>query len=142
MWKRNKYYGGYAKLFEKVTYENPTTAIYAGQAPGQVDNGVTANTGSDQSTGYKVAKRITIIGTCGNAGDSLTLPKVTHVGFEYEIKNNGSNSADVFPPVGGNIDAAGANVATAVANTKSAKFILTSYTAADGTSTWAALFTD
>ena len=114
MIRKNKTFGGLAGLLNKLTQQNPSTVIYAGQSPGQLDNGVTAATGSTQATGTKITKRTTVIGTCGNAGDSLTLPKATVAGFEYNVKNNGANSADIFPPLGGNCDAAGANTAIAV----------------------------
>jgi len=140
---KNKGYGGWVRnLLKPATKENPGAEVWADRHIRRVDNGVTANTGSTQATGYKIKYGITVIGTCANAGDSLTLPTETAAGMSYEIKNNGAASADVFPPVGGNIDGVGANTAVAVANTKSAKFVCTSYNSSTGASTWASFYTD
>ena len=130
-----KTYGGWAKLLGRTTQENPNTKMYLHDVAYGADPEVTAATGSSQSTGYKVTKTFTEIGTCGNAGDALTLPQCTIVGTVYHIKNNGANSADIFPPVGGDCDAAGANTAVAVANTAKNSFVLMSYTSTP-TSVW------
>jgi hypothetical protein len=136
MTKRNSKFGGFASLLHRSTKAYPDTEMYLHSASYGVDDGVTANVGSTQATGHKVTKTYTVISTCANAGDSLTLPRVTVIGTVFHIKNNGAQAADIFPPVSGNIDGAGANTAVAVAATGSGAFVLTSYNASTGVSTW------
>ncbi len=72
----------------------------------------TANVGSDQATGEPILGSVECL-VCANAGDAYSIqtwsPK-----FFY-IRNSGANALDLFPPVGGQINGGGANVALSIA---------------------------
>ena len=80
---------------------------------GPVVSGITADTGSAQGDGL-ITQPITHVTTCATIGDALTLPSWP-IGATITVINDGAAACDVFPPVGGNINGAGANVAQSVA---------------------------
>jgi len=135
-----KYFGnklsGLAELIKKVFLNNPHTDLNIGHTIQSTDFNVVANAGSTQATGYQVKSVWTEIGTCASAGDALRLPLVKKTGMKFHIVNHGAQSADIFPPVGGNIQGAGADTANALAAAASRIYVLESYNASDGTTLW------
>lgn len=127
---------GFIELVKDAFNQNPNTDIRVGHLTQSVDFGVTANAGSTQATGYAISSIWTEIGTCATAGDSLTLPVVKTPGMMFHVVNHGAESADVFPPVGGNIDGAGANTANALAAAASRIYMLETYNSSTGATTW------
>lgn len=85
-----------------------SVGFFANQADaaigGSVETGITADTGSAQADSYQLTKTMSVIATCATAGDSVILPKAASTGDEIWVRNNGANSADVFPQVGGAIN--------------------------------------
>ena len=94
----------------------------------QANVGLTADAGSAQG-GTPLTSSYNVISTCATAGDSVTLPATFPVGTIVKIKNDGAQSADVFPASGDDLGA-GANTATALAAGSSITYIAT---VADGT---------
>lgn len=88
---------------------------------GSVQGGITADTGSAQGDGL-ITNPVNYVTTVGTAGDALTLPNWP-IGATITVANDGANSLDVFPPTGGDINGAGANVAQAVAAGETRVFI-------------------
>jgi len=82
------------------------------------DNGVTANVGSTQATGYVVMAAVTRVTTVAVAGDALTLPRAVAGMSLVVINAAAANSMDVFPAVGDIINALAADAALAVAANK------------------------
>lgn len=74
--------------------------------------GSTANVGSSQATGTPVVGSVECL-VSANAGDAYTIQSYSP--WFFHIRNSGANSLDLFPPVGGQINGGGANVALAVA---------------------------
>ena len=102
---------------------------------GQVENALTAATGSDQATGYALAAQMSRFTTVGSAGDSATLP-AANVGMQRIVCNAAAaNSMDVFPAVDGYINALSQNAAFALAANKTVIF----FCFVDGT--WNAIIT-
>lgn len=97
----------------------------------QMQYGITANVGSDQSSGEPLYPGMNEIATCANAGDSVTMP-AARKGLTVRVINNGAQSCDVFPASGDNL---GAGADTAVALAAGANI---GYFAYDGTN-WATL---
>lgn len=98
--------------------------FFANQADavlGAVETGITADTGSAQADSYPITKAVSVVSTVGTIGDSLILP-VASAGDELWVRNNGANSADVFPQSGGAINGGSANAALAVAASKTVIF--------------------
>ena len=84
---------------------------------------VTAVAGGGQSALATITTTLTRIGTVATAGDSLTLPKAAP-GLRYKVKNAAaSNSANIFPFLGDQINALAVNSAFALASAKSAEFV-------------------
>ena len=94
--------------------------------------GITANTGSAQGN-TPLTTSFNVISTCANAGDAVTLPTTFQAGSVVYVKNDGAESADVFPASGDDAGA-GANTAVAVASGDFACFISTA-----SNSTWTKL---
>lgn len=77
---------------------------------------VTAHAGGGQGSATALGFGANVITTCATAADSVVLPPGATIGGNIiHVKNLGANSADVFPPVGGKINALAANTAIAVA---------------------------
>ena len=76
----------------------------------------TATAGGNQATGLVIAssQTYTQLSTVATAGDSVTLPSQPQSGVVYTIRNDGVASANIFPPVGGRINALATNGALAV----------------------------
>lgn len=88
--------------------------------------GATA-TGTNQATGYAVTNDITEFTTVA-ASTAAVLPAPTGglapgFGDTFVIVNKGANSLSVFPPVGFQINSAGANTAVALAAGKGGMYI-------------------
>ena len=103
-----------------VTAKEITTNFLKGPS---ISLGLTADVGSAQG-GQPLVSSFNVISVCGNAGDSVTLPASFAAGTVIFIKNNGANSADVFPAAGDDCGA-GANTAVALAAAKGIAYIAT-----------------
>jgi hypothetical protein len=79
-----------------------------------VQASITANTGSTQGTGEDLTSGINNVATCANVGDAVTMP-TAEVGLEVTIRNAGANACDVFPFLGDQLNASGANTAESLA---------------------------
>lgn len=104
-------------------------------------NLTTAAGGAGQN-GYLVTTDLQIVTVADGTNKVLTLPDpnkyVGSLGDDFIVVNSASGQTlSVFPPTGGNINAAGANTAVTIAQNKSAVFYLVSYTAT--TSVWTGL---
>lgn len=93
---------------------------------------ITANTNSAQGDTPLIAS-INVISVSANAGDAVTLPAVFAAGSIVIVKNDGAQSADVFPASG---DDAGGGADTAVAVAAGAAQI---FVASVANSTWTQL---
>jgi hypothetical protein len=77
---------------------------------------VTAFAGGGQGSATAVGLGVTVVATCATNGDSVKLPANAFIGgLELEVWNLGAASCDVFPPVGGKINALSANAALSIA---------------------------
>lgn len=99
-----------------------------------IQSGITANTGSSQATGTALTGAVCVISTCANAGDAVLLP-IVQPGALVFVKNNGAQSADVFPRTSGVIDGGSADAAKAVAAGAGTIFLCVSVSTA-GVATW------
>ena len=108
-----------------ISHDNVTTRELTTKLLGGTGNSMalTADVGSAQG-GCPLTDSFNVISVCGNVGDSVTLPAVFAAGTVIFIKNNGANSADVFPASGDDCGA-GANTAVALASTKGIAYIAT-----------------
>ena len=87
------------------------------------DNALTANSGGGQANAVQLNYHITRVTTVGAGGDSVKLPKAL-VGMQMVVINAAaSNSMNVFPSSGEQINALGNDTAFAVAANKAAWFI-------------------
>ena len=78
-----------------------------------IEIGITAATGSSQATGTAITKKFNVVNTVATAGDAVTLPTAA-AGLEVYLRNDGANSADVFPASGDQINDASADAAYAL----------------------------
>lgn len=88
-----------------LTMAGPIYRTYAGP--------LTAFAGGGQASATMLTYTITRVGTVATAGDSVVLPAALG-GREHIVINSGANSMNVFPPVGGSINALAVNTAFAV----------------------------
>lgn len=100
-------------------------------------NGLTAHAGGGQANGVLITASVTRFTTVATLADSATLPATSIAGteinnnilnglcLELEIANAGANSMNIFPAVGEQINALGANAAFALAAGKTAYFTST-----------------
>ena len=91
---------------------------------------ITANTNSSQGD-TPLTSSYNVISVCANAGDAVTLPATftaTTPSTIVYVKNDGAQSADVFPASGDDAGA-GANIAVAIAAGNFAVFIATAASA-------------
>lgn len=84
--------------------------------------GITAAVGSSQATGVELLYRNVQIAVCANAGDAVTMP-YAQPGMQMSVKNDGAESADIFPATGEIIGGGSADAAFALAATKFATFV-------------------
>jgi hypothetical protein len=84
---------------------------------------VTATAGGGQASALLINSSITRVGTVATAGDSVILP-AAQAGREHIVINSAANSMNVFPPVGGSINALAVNTAYAVAGGKTCTFFV------------------
>lgn len=77
-----------------------------------VENGITATAGGAQVGAYALSKRISVLTTVATTNDSVILPELgsIYVGRQMSIKNNGANTARIYPFIGQQINSGGANV--------------------------------
>jgi predicted small secreted protein len=98
--------------------------------------------GAQQTSGASVIPAGTAyfrVATVATIADSVTLPSCNAaggVGAKVTVYNQAANSANVFPALGDNINTAAANAAFAVAGTKSAEFVCTSFSTTTGVGRW------
>lgn len=78
-------------------------------------------TGTNQATGLQLVKEQNVFGTVA-ASTAAVLP-VGKPGMKVIVHNRGTNALLVFPEIGGNIDAAGANASKSLAAGKTAIFM-------------------
>lgn len=90
-----------------------------------VTTGISA-AGSNQSTATAITDDINVIGTVGS-GQGVRLPTAS-VGMTKIVENQGANTLLVYPASGGQIDAAGANVAISLPVGYMIQFVATSTT--------------
>ncbi len=121
-----------------------------GSAPGQIKAAagtpvvvnLTTIAGGASQNGYIVSSDLQLVTTADGTNKVLTLPDPNKYGGtpgdSFEIINSASGQTlSVYPPTGGNINAAGANTAVSIVVNKAAIFYLVSYTAT--TSVWTGL---
>lgn len=100
---------------------------------------LTTQAAGNSQNGFLVPTDYTIVSTADASNKTLTLPDPNKyggtLGDTFLIVNGQSGqTVSIFPPTGGNIDAAGANTAVTAAVGTTATVILQSYTAT--TSVW------
>lgn len=90
-----------------------------------VSRSLVAGPAATQATATLLPSAINIAITVAAATGSFILPVITsqNVGSVIRFRNNGANSANIYPAVGQQIDAAGTNVAVAVAAGNSATWV-------------------
>lgn len=94
----------------------------AAQIAGDVQGGVTA-AGTTQGTAQAVYGDNVVVTTCAaSAGVILSGPDGFGGGDDVFLTNQGANTLTVYPPVGGQINALGANAGFSVAAGKSTFF--------------------
>ena len=85
-------------------------------------NAITATAGGGQANGVLLSKSFNRVTTVATAADSVKLPAAV-VGAQVTVFNKAAtNSMNVFPSTGDNINALSANAAYALAVTKGAIF--------------------
>lgn len=104
----------------------------------KIKTGITAYAGGGQTSATALTGAVNVVATVASAGDSVLLP-IVPLGAEVTVKNTSANSMDVFPQSGGNIDAASANAAEAVAGGAGAIFKCVAINATTGAASWIAL---
>ena len=93
------------------------------QAP-QADLTITAFATGGQGSAVQLDSGSNVLGTVATTGDSVKLPPVFDINSVVFIKNDGANSADVFPATGDNLGA-GVDTAVSLASGASISFIAT-----------------
>jgi hypothetical protein len=84
--------------------------------------GLTAHSGGGQGSALPLTAAVNRVLTVAAAGDSVLLPKAT-VGASIVVMNKAAtNSMNVFPSTGDQVNALGANAAYALAATKVVRF--------------------
>jgi len=88
-----------------------------GLVASSVATGLVALAGGGQTGATALTGQVNIIATVATAADSVLLPAIPQDGSSVAVwvKNNGANSANVFPQSGNTINALSANTALAVA---------------------------
>lgn len=80
------------------------------------NDGLTAYAGGGQANATALGLGANVVTTVGTAADSVKLPSGAVIGGAViHVKNLGANSLNVFPPVGGAINALADNTAIAIA---------------------------
>jgi hypothetical protein len=82
--------------------------------------GLVALAGGGQTGGTLISRTFSRFTTVASAADSALLPSAAS-GLTFTIKNGAANSMNLFPGVGDQINAAGANTAFAIAAGKMAQ---------------------
>lgn len=96
----------------------------AGLIASSTTNAITAHAGGTQALGVPLTTGINRVTVVGTGGDSVVLPASTP-GVSVVVVNTAALSLNVFPAVGDQVNALGANAAFAVATTKVAAFFCT-----------------
>lgn len=108
-------------------FDKQNGVIYTNSAQGwtpileSVQDALTAHAGGGQANGTAITSQNARFTTVATAGDSATL-QVAVPGLIVSVSNAGANSMNIFPAVGGQINALGANAAFALAAGKTAFF--------------------
>lgn len=63
---------------------------------GDIETGITATAGGNQSTAYQLTKSFNVLGTVATNADAVKLPSDRAVGDEIIIVNDGAANAQVF----------------------------------------------
>lgn len=95
--------------------------------------GITAFATGGQTDAVALIASYNVLGTVATAGDSVKLPAVFNVNSIVYVKNDGAESADIFPATGDDLGQ-GADTAVAIASGASRAFIATA-----ANSTWTEL---
>lgn len=85
-------------------------------------SGVTAFAGGGQTNATVINGEYNFIATVATTSDSVKLAPAWQFYSRYVIKNEGVNSVNIFPPVGGNLGA-GVDTAVALAAGNTAEFV-------------------
>jgi hypothetical protein len=78
-------------------------------------HGLIAHAGGGQSGGFPITTKISDFGTVATTGDSALLPGNAGGVSDLIVMNHGSNSMNIFPALGEQIDSLGTNAAYALA---------------------------
>jgi hypothetical protein len=106
------------------TIQNVKNLIISNQLFQSTQEGLTAKAGGGQAGATPITSMCARFTTVATAGDSSILPNAMP-GLEITVINAGAASMNVFPDVGSQVNVAGANVALALGNGKSAIFFTT-----------------
>ncbi len=93
------------------------------QAP-VADVAITAFATGGQASAVALKQSYNVLAVVATTGDSIKLPATFNVNSIVDVKNDGANSADIFPATGDDLGA-GLNTAVAVAAGESVTFIAT-----------------
>lgn len=104
----------------------------------KIKTGITAFAGGGQTSATELTGAVNVVATVGSAGDSVLLP-IVPLGAEVTVKNTSANSLNVYPRSGGNIDAASADAAEAVAAGVGVIFKCVAISATTGAASWVAI---
>ena len=85
-------------------------------------DGVTASTTQTQTGGTSLFHGLNIVATA-NGSDAVTLPKNSVLGNFLILVNHSGQTIQLFPAVGGTINAASPNAAVTVANATTSLFV-------------------
>ena len=86
-----------------------------------VRDNITAAAGGGQANAVGIVAQISRVATVATTADSIKLPLAgPYIGAELTVINAGANSLNLYPAVGDQINALGANAAFAVAASKTA----------------------
>lgn len=94
---------------------------------GSFQTGITAFAGGGQANATEIDSEYAIVSTVATAADSVKLPSAI-VGRTVVVYNDASNSLDLFPQTGEQIESLGANNAIAIAGQSSRRFVCTTAT--------------
>lgn len=92
---------------------------------GSCVTGLTAGTTQTQAGATAMTGSYNVIGTCANLNDGVILPAAGK-GSVIMVRNNGAQTAKIYPPVGGAINGGSANAAITLTANTTAEFFFTS----------------
>lgn len=95
-----------------------------------LQNTITAYAGGGQTNAVQLSAEVSLVTVVASAGDSVKLPELSAalIGKRVTVKNVSATSMNLFPFLGQQIDALGANTALAVATTVAVNLVAESAT--------------